>query len=192
MNVNVVLYENFTALDVFGPVEVLSNIHDYQIQYYSWDGGIVSNDQNIRIETEAMDRIESGGIILIPGGFGSRIKVDDDKFITALKNTASSSEYILCVCTGSALLAKTGLLDGRYATSNKAAFEWVKNCGPGVRWIKEVRWVVDRNIYTSAGVSAGTDMTLGFVRDLFGEEKAREICNRMEYHWNADAEHDSF
>ena len=192
MNVNVILYDNFTALDVFGPVEVLSNVDDYRIQYYSLDGGIVTNDQNIRIETEAMERIESGGIILIPGGFGSRINVNDDKFIVALKNAASSSEDILCVCTGSALLAKTGVLNGRRATSNKTAFEWVKSCDSEVRWIKEARWVVDGNIYTSAGVSAGIDMALGYVRDLFGEEKAKEICNRMEYHWNADADHDSF
>ena len=192
MNVNVVLYENFTALDVFGPTEVLSRIEEYKINYYSLNGGIVRNEQSIRIDTEPMGSIEPDGILLIPGGFGSRIVINDEEFISALKKTAVSSRYVLCVCTGSALLAGTGLLDGKRATSNKMAFEWAKSCGTQVQWIREVRWVADDNIYTSAGVSAGMDMALGFVRDMFGDERARAICKSMEYHWNEDADHDSF
>ncbi len=192
MKVNVILYENFTALDVFGPVEVLSKTGKYDIHYYSLDGGIVTNDQSIRLETEPMEHVEEGGILLIPGGFGSRKEVQHEEFISSLKKIAKSAHYVLCVCTGSALLAKTGMLDGRRATSNKIAFEWVQSCGTETQWIREARWVVDGIIYTSAGVSAGIDMALGFVKDLFGNEKMEEICHRMEYHWNSDADHDVF
>ena len=192
MNVNVVLYDNFTALDVFGPAEVLSRVEEYKIHYYSLLGGIVRNEHSIRIDTEPMGSVEPDGILLIPGGFGSRIVIKDEEFISVLKKTAVFSRYVLCVCTGSALLASTGLLDGKQATSNKTAFEWAKSCGTQVQWIREARWVADDNIYTSAGVSAGMDMALGFVKDMFGDERARGISKRMEYHWNEDADHDSF
>ncbi len=189
MNVNVVLYDNFTALDVFGPVEVLSRLDGYRIHYYSLSGGIIGNEQSVRIDTEPMECIEPEGIFLIPGGFGSRIMAGDGDFISVLKKNAIASRYVLCVCTGSALLACTGLLDGKRATSNKTSFEWVKSCGGQVQGVREARWIVDDKYYTSAGVSAGMDMALGFVRDMFGDERARAICQRMEYHWNEDADH---
>lgn len=188
----VVLYKDFTALDVFGPIEVLSSIEEYQIHYVSLRGGIVENRQGIRIETEAFTEIDWDGILLIPGGLGSRKVINDAQFIEELAKAIQNSEYVLCVCTGSALMAKTGLLDGKNATSNKKAFDWVQSCGPKVKWNRAARWVVDGNRYTSAGVSAGIDMALGFVCDVFGKDKADEVCGRMEYHWNSDSENDTF
>ena len=188
----VLLYENFTALDAFGPVEVLGKIEEYELHYVSLSGGLVRNTQGIRIETEPVSSMEAGGILLIPGGFGSRAAINDTAFICALAGAIRQAAYTLCVCTGSALAAETGALDGKRATTNKIAFAWVADNHPAVRWDREARWVADGNIYTSAGVSAGIDMALGFVRDRFGSERAEDICRRMEYHWNADAEHDIF
>ena len=191
-NVYVILYKNFTALDTFGPIEALARIEEFKIRYVSLDGGIVTNHQAIRIETEPMSVIEDDGILLIPGGWGSRDEVKNDCFIEALRDAIERSEYVLCVCTGSALVAKTGALDGKKATSNKKAFEWVKSMGPDVAWNREARWVHDGKFYTSAGVSAGIDMALGFLRDRYGMDKAVEIYSGMEYHWNDDADHDTF
>ncbi len=191
-HVYVILYEDFTALDVFGPVEVLSNLEDHDITFVSLNGGIIRNKQGIRIETEPVSKMDKAGILLIPGGFGNRRIIKDPVFIKALGDAVNSSDYTLCVCTGSALAAETGALDGGRATSNKIAFDWVADNHPGVEWDREARWVKNGRIYTSAGVSAGIDMALGFVRDLYGAEKAEEICRRMEYHWNSDADHDSF
>lgn len=191
-HVNVVLYNNFTALDAFGPVEVLNRIEDYKICFVSLNGGLITNEQNIRIETEPMSVIEDGGILLIPGGWGSCDQVDNKAFLEAIQAAAEKSEFVLTVCTGAALLAKTGMLDGKTATTNKRAFDWVKSCRPEVEWNRMARWVHTENIYTSAGVSAGIDMALGFVRDRFDEAKAIDICKGMEYHWNADADRDTF
>ncbi len=190
--INIVLYEDFTALDVFGPVEVLGNIPDYELHYVSISGGIVKNKQGICIVTEVMKDASESEIVLITGGFGSREVINDSVFIGYLENLMKKSRFILCVCTGSALAAKTGLLDGKNATSNKTAFEWVKSIRPEIEWNRRARWVKDGNIYTSAGVSAGTDMALGFVCNQFGTSIADEICNKMEYHWNRDADHDDF
>lgn len=191
-NIYVVLYKNFTALDVFGPVEVLSSIDEYAIHYVSLDGGIIENKQSIRLVTEPLTGVEGESILLIPGGFGSRNEINNSRFIEGLSKAMGLAEHVLCVCTGSVLAAKTGALDGKRATSNKRAFEWAQDCCPKVNWVRDARWVVDGKFYTSAGVSAGIDMALGFVRDIFGADRVLEICTRMEYHWNSDPDHDTF
>ena len=79
-----------------------------------------------------MSVIEDGGNLLIPGGWGSRDQVDNKAFLEAIQAAAEKSEFVLTVCTGAALLAKTGMLDGKPATTNKRAFDWVKSCRPEV------------------------------------------------------------
>ena len=123
---------------------------------------------------------------------GTRPLVKDKAFLARLKEKAEGAEYVLTVCTGSALLAGTGLLDGRKATSNKMAFEWVKSCGEKVLWQPSARWTADGKYYTASGVSAGIDMALGFMWDRFGAEKARTIARNTEYVWNSDPEKDPF
>jgi transcriptional regulator GlxA family with amidase domain len=118
--------------------------------------------------------------------------VHDNDFIQKLRTLVEKSSWCLTVCTGSALLAKTGLLDDCEATSNKMAFEWVKTNGQNVKWKYKARWIVDKKYYTSSGISAGIDMSLGFVCDHFGEEKANGIAKRMEYEWNNDQYNDIF
>ncbi len=90
------------------------------------------------------------------------------------------------------LLAKTGLLDNHNATSNKKAFEWVRSISNDVKWIRNARWVADGKYYTSSGVSAGMDMALGFISDLFGKDKANQIANDIEYIWNSNKETNVF
>ena len=191
-NVYIILFDDFEPLDVFGPVEALGNIEDYHLHYISMNGGVVQNRQGIRILTEPFSDTENGGILLIPGGMGTRKMIKDTAFITALGRLMRSAAYVLCVCTGSALAAETGMLDGRHATSNKYAFDWVREDHDAVLWDRNARWVSDGRFYTSAGVSAGTDMALGFIMDQFGVTKAEEICRRMEYHWNREPDHDIF
>jgi transcriptional regulator GlxA family with amidase domain len=123
---------------------------------------------------------------------GAKPLVKDGEFLQNLKVVAERMSWILTVCTGSALLARTGLLDGFRATSNKMAFEWVKTNGQSVQWQEKARWVVDGKYYTSSGVSAGIDMSLGFVCDHFGEEQAQKIAKIMEYIWNDDKDNDIF
>ena len=89
-------------------------------------------------------------------------------------------------------MAKTGLLDNCEATSNKIAFEWVKSIGKNVKWKNKARWVIDKKFYTSSGVSAGIDMSLGFVSDRFGKETAVKIARIIEYEWNDNKENDIF
>lgn len=192
MNVDILLFDDFETLDAFGPIEILGKIDEYKLKYYSLNGGIVVSAQGTSIITEKIENGSKGDILVIPGGKGTRTLVNDTLFLQKLKDTAELSCYCLSVCTGSALLAKTGLLNNRKATSNKKAFDWVRSVNPKVNWIKNARWVVDGKYYTSSGVSAGIDMTLGYIKDRFGEQKAKDIANHIEYIWNADCRKDLF
>jgi len=188
-----ILYDDFETLDVFGPIEVLGRVPDqFNPLFYSMDGGIIRSSQNVPVMTRPLSEMKSTNYILfIPGGTGARARVNDDPFIATLKSLAGKAEFIMTVCTGSILLSRTGLLDGKRATSNKRVFAWTKTA-PGVNWIQKARWVKDGNIYTSSGVSAGTDMALGFVADLLGRPAAKQVSNDIEYEWNEDPGHDLF
>jgi transcriptional regulator GlxA family with amidase domain len=85
-----------------------------------------------------------------------------------------------------------GLLDGRRATSNKRAFDWVVEQGPRVQWIRQARWVEDDRFVTSSGVSAGIDMTLAVIAKLTSLDTAEQIAVRMEYEWHRDSSRDPF
>src|SRR5450432_3612003 len=192
--VAVLLFDNFETLDVFGPVEILGRLTDYyNIHFYSLDGGLVNNKHGVSIDTARLETIKNGvGIFLIPGGYGTRVEINNIPLIDLINQISTASKYVFTVCTGTALLAATGLLDGRKATSNKKAFDWVMSTGKKVNWIRQARWVVDDKYYTSSGVSAGMDMTLGFLSDIHGNEFAKKIAFEIEYTWQQDKDHDDF
>jgi len=190
---NIFLFDGFETLDVFGPVEIIGKLEEeYDLKFFSISGGTITSKQKTQIVTQSVSDIDFKGILFIPGGEGTRKLVNDEKAIRTLKKIAESSKFCITVCTGTALLAKTGLINGVKATSNKRAFEWVKSIKPEVKWVYKARWVRDSKYYTSSGVSAGMDMTLGFISDRFGKEKSKEIANRIEYVWNDDPEQDIF
>ena len=192
MIINIILFEDFETLDVFGPVEILGHGKDVKLNFLSQEGGLIKSRQGTEIVTKAVDMNTYLGVFFLPGGQGTRSLVANTEFIDLIKEMADRSEYCLTVCTGSALLAKTGRLNGKRATSNKRAFDWVVSVNPEVDWAGRARWVVDGKYYTSSGVSAGMDMSLGFIQDVFGIEAAREIADRIEYTWHEDKEEDPF
>ena len=101
-------------------------------------------------------------------------------------------QYLTSVCTGSALLARAGLLDGIRATTNKLAFEWVASQSSRVNWQRQARWVEDGNIFTSSGVSAGIDMSLAVIARLVDQDTAEQTATWAEYDWHSDADWDPF
>ncbi len=192
IRIQTLLFDGFEALDVFGPVEILSKLPDAVIEYFSLSGGFVKSAQFVEVATKPISSALPQQVWLIPGGPGTRKLVEDDRFLAVLGKIAEQSSYCLSVCTGSALLAKSGVLDGLKATSNKRVFDWVSSTSANVLWIKKARWVVSGKYYISSGVSAGMDMALGFVRDIYGEEEAESIARRIEYFWNKDSQADLF
>lgn len=193
LHFNVLLFNDFETLDAFGPAEVIGKLPKrYTLEYYSIGGGVVTSSQNVRVDTLPLESVNNDSVLLIPGGMGTRRLVDDVGFIEDIRVAAQNAKYVLTVCTGSALLAKTGLLKNHQATSNKMAFDWVVSIDNNVNWIRKARWTNDGKFYTSSGVSAGIDMTLGFISDIDGFQLAENTAKYIEYIWNKDKDNDPF
>lgn len=191
--VDILLFDKFETLDVFGPVEILGKLPEiFKLNFISVDGGLVESSQKVKVETNLYTSDDALKILFVPGGNGTREKVNDNDFINFIENMSKEAKYIISVCTGSALLAKAGIINGKRATTNKRAFKWVTEQNEDVLWVKEARWIRDGNIFTSSGVSAGIDMALGFIEELIGKEKAIEISKSIEYLWNEDSNYDPF
>jgi transcriptional regulator GlxA family with amidase domain len=201
--VAVVLFEGFTVLDVYGPAQAFAastirredgSFHrHFQIVTVAQQAGPVKSGEGpTTIADYSFDNLGPVDILLIPGGMGTRKSVDDAKLIDLIKRASEGSDMTTTVCTGTALLARTGLIDGRPATTNKMAWEWVKSQGPGVDWKRVARWVDDGNVVTSSGVSAGIDMALALVARLHDRETAERAARVMEYVWNDDPDNDPF
>lgn len=187
-HITALVFDEFETLDLFGPVEMLGSLKaNDSFQFCSMNGGFINSVHGVPLATIAVaDLPNPTDILLIVGGFGTRQLIEDSQFLDTLANLANDAKWVLSVCTGSALLAKAGLLDNRQATSNKIAWEWATSQSDKVNWIKKARWVVDGKYYTSAGVSAGMDMALGFISDRQGNDAAVQVAKQAEYRWASD------
>ena len=190
----VVLFPEFELLYVFGPLEMYGILSDqFQIHLVGEKRGAIASRQGPKslIERELSESYQYD-ILLVPGGQGTRIAIHNKTLLAWLRKQSTSAEYVTAVCTGSALLAKAGLLDHRRATTNKLAFDWVTAQGEQVLWQKKARWVKDCQFFTSAGVSAGIDMSLALIAKLLGQKTAEQTAIWAEYDWHQDPDWDPF
>ncbi len=189
------VFPGFQTLDFYGPIEILGD-HDV---------GAV----DIKIVAETLDPVPSYhgtrttvdrtlaessdyDLILIPGGDAAPLDPINPAINTWIIEASSKAEYVMAVCTGTVLLATTGLLDGRRATTNKKDYTATIHHGPKVQWVPQARWVEDGKFFTSSGVSAGMDMSLAVMAKLFGQEAAEFIAVGTEYDWHKDPNWDPF
>jgi transcriptional regulator GlxA family with amidase domain len=194
IHVGAVLFDGFELLDFYGPLEMF---------------GLLEGGAKITVVAEKAGPVRSSGgpcgiaettmagsggfdVLLIPGGIGTRKEITNAQFLVELKRLAEASRIVTTVCTGSLLLAMTGLIDGCKATSNKRVFQLVRTSAPKVNWIAKARWVEDGKYFTSSGVSAGMDMALAVIAKLCGRETSLQIARRAEYEWHDDSSWDPF
>ncbi|MCG8469796.1 MAG: DJ-1/PfpI family protein [Gemmatimonadetes bacterium] len=119
-------------------------------------------------------------LLVVPGGFGTRSLLEDEVVIEWIRKRAEEAELVTSVCTGALLLATTGLLEGRRATTHWGALDLLAELGDSTHVERELR-VVEDGVITSAGVSAGIDMALLVVERLHGRAVADETARYMEY-----------
>ncbi|KAL5394122.1 hypothetical protein PMIN06_008616 [Paraphaeosphaeria minitans] len=131
-------------------------------------------------------------VLIVPGGPGTRTPATTRPILPFITRTYPSLTHLLSICTGSGIVAQTGVLDGRRATSNKRAFAWAKQQSEAVAWVARARWVVDGNVWTSSGVAAGMDMVYAWVEAVWGEGIAGELADGSEYERNRDSGNDRF
>jgi len=190
----VLLFPGFELLDVFGPLEMFGLLRGVVqiVMVGEKVGPIASAAGPESLATADFASCPRLDLVLVPGGFGTRKEVANEALLSWLRSVAVTAEVVASVCTGSALLAKAGLLDGRRATTNKMAFAWVAEQGPRVRWVKQARWIDEGDRMTSAGVSAGIDMSLALIERLYDSEVAERVAQGAEYEWHRDPAWDPF
>lgn len=189
-----ILYPDFELLDLYGPLEMFGNVGPELriVTVASRVGAVASAQGPSTLAEHAFADAPPLDLLLVPGGIGTFPQLEDTELIGFLQERAKRAELTMSVCSGSALLAKAGLLDGRRATTNKQFFDFSAQQGPKVDWVEEARWVEDGPVATSSGVSAGTDMALALIARLHGRERAERIAALTEYEWQDDPSRDPF
>ncbi len=191
--IGIILYEGFEVLDVYGPAEMWANVPEFDVLMIAEEAGPVMSAQGIAtIADYSFSNAPALDIVMVPGGIGTRTELLNENFLSYLQRVHAVSEYTTSVCTGSALLAKAGILDGLSATSNKRAFYLAEEQSSKVDWVVDARWVESGKVLTSSGVSAGIDMALGLVAKTHGIEGARMLASSLEYVLHEDATDDPF
>jgi transcriptional regulator GlxA family with amidase domain len=120
-------------------------------------------------------------VVVVPGGMGTRKEVDNPALTGWLAKIAPRCAWVTSVCTGALLLHGAGLLRGRRVTTHWAFIEALREKAPETTVLEKLRYVRDGNVVTAAGVSAGIDMSLWVVGQLWGAEHARGTQRLMEY-----------
>jgi transcriptional regulator GlxA family with amidase domain len=189
-----VLYEDFELLDLYGPLEMFGFLApEVRIVTVAETPGPVASLPGVKTLAEhGFAGCPPLDLVLVPGGIGSARQVDNGALLDFLRARTPSAEITMSVCTGSAILARAGLLDGRRATSNKQLFKHATVQSDRVRWVPEARWVEDGPYVTSSGISAGTDMALAVIARLYGRARAEQIAALAEYAWQSDPTQDPF
>jgi putative intracellular protease/amidase len=218
LRIGILVFDRFEPIDVWGFVEAFSISRFIGTGYasgppYPFEVVLISNQckpdgggaapapvKSINgprvapdyFRDEALD--EAIDLLMIPGGDGTRVLLADDhpeerhallEWVRAMDERVA---VMTSVCTGAAILAAAGVLDGKPAATNHAAFAWVTGFGPRVQWDNVSRWVDAGRYVTSAGVSSGTDMGFYLVKRLAGRAIAEVAAQAAEYDWHRNPE----
>jgi len=180
VDIAIVLYDRFTALDAIGPYEVLSCLPGARVQFVASKAGPVRTDNGFLgvIAEKSLDEVAEPDIVLVPGGPGEVAARAGEQLLEWLRRAHQTTTWTTSVCTGSLILAAAGLLDGKRATSHWLALDALRELGAQAVC---KRVVFDGKIVTGAGVSAGIDMALTLVAQIAGETVAQAIQLGIEY-----------
>jgi len=188
------VFPGFETLDYFGPIEMLGGFgKETEIITVGKGSEPVpsSHGQRIVVDKTIYEKNDYD-LLFVPGGDAALTEGEDAELLQWIRETSVNAERVMAVCTGTILLGMAGVLDGRKATTNKLDFMETIHHAPHVEWVKEARWVKDGKFYTSSGVSAGMDMALAVMADLFGLAMAEKLALGCEYEWQKDPHRDPF
>lgn len=196
INVGILIFDEVEVLDFAGPFEVFS-----RTRLLKGAGSRRSDDSApfnpFTVSIDKKPVTATGGlkiisdytikdcpkieILIIPGGFGTRTLLNNESLLSWIKSIADQATTTSSVCTGSLLLAKAGLLEGKRATTHWGAIEALKSISKDIQVINNRR-IVNDEIITSAGVSSGIDMAFMLVENLYGEQVASDTAKYIEFH----------
>ncbi|KAG5636623.1 hypothetical protein H0H81_007391 [Sphagnurus paluster] len=204
----VLVFPGFQALDVFGPLDAFNTLFfafgaplKLSIIAESLDPvstrprtappGASDFDESI-VPTHTYDTAPPLDVLIVPGGRGTRDAVTVQRAIEFVGEIYPKLRYLITVCTGAGIAARAGVLDGRRATTNKKSWAGTIALRTQVHWVAHARWVVDGNIWSSSGVSAGLDVTFAFIAEVWGNQTAVDLANVLEYERHTNSSWDPF
>lgn len=196
--VAILLFNEIEVLDFAGPFEVFgvadrkANPRPFQVFTVAERGPVYARNGLSINPTYLLNDHPKADLIVVPGGggihpdgtpYGSRREMDNPAVLKWLGRTAETAELVLSVCTGSFILGKAGLLDGLAATTHFMAMDGLAQAAPNTEIRPGERYVDNGRIITSAGISAGIDMSLYVVGKLLGKDVADETARYMQYEY---------
>ncbi|QYF94141.1 DJ-1/PfpI family protein [Massilia sp. PAMC28688] len=181
MQLSIVLFDGFTALDVVGGYEVLRNVPGVQVQFVAAASGIVASDSGAlgMMAASAFAQAAPADILYVPGGPGVPGALDDAALLDYVARSAARAAWMFGVCNGVEILGAAGLLKGRSVTTNMFSRNAVAAYGATV--LRE-RYVRDGQLVTGAGVSSSIDAALYLAGLIAGDTVARTIQLGIEYY----------
>ena len=197
MTVGIFIFDDVEVLDFAGPFEVFSRTRTvagadsrrtddsapFEVFTVSRTRDTITAIGGLRVVPHfAWADAPAIDILVIPGGFGTRALLKDEPTLAWIRDAAGRSRQLTSVCTGALLLAQAGLLRGKRATTHWAGLELLASIDPTIH-VQRARRVVHDGVFTSAGVSAGIDMSFAVVEQLCGREVALETAHYIEYPW---------
>ncbi|KAI8580013.1 hypothetical protein K450DRAFT_238924 [Umbelopsis ramanniana AG] len=211
----VLLFPGFALLDVCGPLEMLNGLSSavpITISLIALDSlepvstmvpvDSSSDETKENVEqqqprtfqrlcpTHTLDTCPPLDVLVIPGGFGVPNAAKDERVLKFVAE--SKAQTIITICNGAGILATTGLLDGKRATTNKWWFKEVTSVRHQVNWVHKARWVHDGRFWTSSGISSGMDVVAAYIRETYGEKIGELIPDILEYTPELDSDNDPF
>lgn len=195
ISIGIYVFDQVEVLDFAGPYEVFTtatrvakasqgeNSRVFEVFTISRDGKPIKARAGLVVQPDySFDDQPLIDVLLIPGGVASA-ELARPKVIKWIQRTNAGTQLTASVCTGSMLLGKAGLLDGLSATTHWEDTAELQSMFTNVKVVTGVRWVDQDAIVTSAGISAGIDMSLHLVERLASRELAELTARQMEFDW---------
>lgn len=191
--VGILIFPDVEVLDFTGPFEVFSvsrlredrrreesspfevNVIAERLEPVQASGGLRVMPDSDLANCPSLD------VLVVPGGWGTRKEINNQRLIDWIAGRGKEVDTLASVCTGAILLGRAGLLAGLRATTHWRALDWMRESFPGVTVESNLHVVEDGRVLTSAGISAGIDMSLRVVARYYGEAVARATARHMEY-----------
>jgi len=189
-NIGILIYNRICALDAIGPYEVFQDVNEQMESQGKPQNNIlfiaktlddvVSTGALVIRPNATLDDASNLDILVVPGGQGSRTERYDKTTQAFILETYQHTEYLLSVCTGSLILAETGLLDGVKAATHHLALKVLREY-PEIDVVEGVNFTHDGKIICGAGVTSGIDAALHVVKQLYGVQIAKTAADNLEY-----------
>jgi len=191
--VGILIYDEVEVLDFCGPFEVFSvtrlNEEKRREESSPFNAFLVAETKSAVMATGGMkvvpdhdlDSCPALNILVVPGGWGFRHHLENERLLKWIVERSTQVETLASVCTGALLLGKAGLLDGKRSTTHWLFLDTMQKLFPNVHVERQLHFVEEGNLFSSAGISAGIDMSLRVVARFYGERIARATARHMEY-----------